>query len=69
MKIVLTKDEALVLFEWLASAKESDYTVNDKAVQIVLWKLEGLLEKEIPTIFDRKYSAMVDGAKRRILGR
>jgi hypothetical protein len=66
MKIELSNDEALILYEWLASQEGPTYKVGDDAEQIVLWKVEGMLEKEVPMVFGDNYKDEINNAKNRI---
>ncbi|MGF6231283.1 hypothetical protein QFZ27_005238 [Inquilinus ginsengisoli] len=52
--ITLSNAEALVLFEWLASADDAGLLpINHAAEQIALWRLEGQLEKKIDCLFSQ----------------
>ncbi|MFO0899817.1 MAG: hypothetical protein U0836_20495 [Pirellulales bacterium] len=46
----LTRAEALVLFEWLASRDDTD-GLTPEPEQTVLWRVEGQLEKLLPELF------------------
>lgn len=66
--IELTKDEALVFFEWLVRLDESDgNATKDEAEQKVLWTLEGRLEKALSEPLAPNYRELLAAAKRRIL--
>ncbi|MBE6506305.1 MAG: hypothetical protein E7Z72_00045 [Methanocorpusculum parvum] len=43
----LTKEEAVILFEWLYRNRRKDEFFEDKAEQIVFWNIECLLEKAL----------------------
>lgn len=66
VSLVLTEDEALVLFEYLAS-KPTRLPERESAEQRVLWAVEALLEKELVVPFLANYRDRVDAARRRIL--
>ncbi|WP_437723352.1 hypothetical protein [Sorangium sp. So ce861] len=66
--IELTKDEALVFFEWLVRLDESDgNATKDEAEQKVLWALEGRLEKALSEPLAPNYRELLAAAKRRIV--
>jgi len=68
--ISLTNDEALVLFEWLASAdSNSNSNMPDEATQKVLWQLEGLLEKGLLQVLDPNYNELLCAAKESVLNK
>ena len=53
LMFTLTRDEAVVLFEWLArfNAKQ-DYQFEDQAEQRVLWNLESTLVEPFKPDYD-----------------
>ena len=63
IKIGLTKDEAIVLFEFLVrfNKKDHDDLFDDQAEQRVLWDIECILEKELAEPFRSDY---LDNVKR-----
>jgi hypothetical protein len=67
---VLSRDDALVLFEWLnrMDAKRHDLRdiVDDPAEQRALWNLICLLERELSEPFTAAYRDAVDEARRRL---
>ncbi len=63
VEVQLTAGEALVLFEWLAAANESDALVVDEAQRRVLWDLESQLETKLVEPFLPSYRALVDEAR------
>ncbi|WP_197429140.1 hypothetical protein [Microbacterium sp. CCH5-D1] len=63
VEVQLTAGEALVLFEWLAAANESDALVVDEAQRRVLWDLESQLETKLVEPFLPGYRALVDEAR------
>lgn len=64
VELQLTAAEALVLFEWLATANESGALVADEAERRVLCDVESLLETKLVEPFLPGYPALVDEAKR-----
>jgi hypothetical protein len=64
----LTKDEALVFFEWLNVVDVGAQAPADQsAEQIVLFKMEGQLEKCLVEPLAPNYRAILEGARRKIL--
>ena len=69
VQIQLNKNEALVLFEWLARLDERESEIAiDQAEQQVLWKLEGQLESILNEVVSMDYLRRVAEAKSSILG-
>ena len=69
MKLELTHDEALVLFEWLARLDERDaFPCEDPAEEKVLWSLHAQLEKLLVEPFQEDYQELVELARRRVRG-
>lgn len=64
----LSRDQALVLFEWLArtGAGEQPSAFEDQAEQRVLWDLEGALEKQLVEQFKSDYRDLLEAARGRI---
>ena len=67
----LTRDEALVLFEWLAkiNSAEDSKLFSDTAEQQVLFNLESLLEEKLVEPFKDDYEQLVIKARERIRDR
>ncbi len=68
--IELSKEEAIVLFEYLARMNESDAldsTFEDKAEQRVIWNLEATFEEVLAEPFKSDYKKIVDDAKKTIM--
>lgn len=65
IKIDLTKDEAIVLFEFLSRFNKNihEEMFEDKAEQQVLWDIECLLEKELVEPFHSDYRDIVKRAR------
>lgn len=69
MKVELTDDEALVLFELLHEYGEKDdgrmVTVGHAAERNALWALSGALERELVAPFKENYADLLAGAEAR----
>ena len=64
VKFTLSKDEALVLFEFLSRVSDDgDWSVEDSAEIRVLWKLQGLLQKILVEPFEADYGKKIDVAR------
>ncbi len=66
--ISLTRYEALVLFEWLASLGETTELKLDEAEQTVIWRLEGRLESVLTEVLVPDYKERLMAAKKVVLG-
>ena len=67
MKLELTEDRALVLYEWLHRLDENDaFPVEDESEQYVLWSLAGKLESVLSQPFRRDYLELVAQARARV---
>jgi hypothetical protein len=65
--IELSNKEALVLFEFLHRFDDEDaYPFADQAEQRVLWKLEGVLEKQLVEIFSPHYGKLLAEAREQV---
>ena len=68
IQLTLSRSEALILFEWLASFDSTEKKPGaDEAEQIVLWGLETLLEKELPEILSSDYDRLLASAKQQLV--
>jgi hypothetical protein len=68
IRIELTRDEALVLFEFLSRHLDDGvHAVNDAAEQQTLWKLQCLLEKQLVEPLLAEYDQLLQQARARIL--
>ncbi len=65
VNIELTKEEAIVLFEYLGRFNENDNLekFEDQAEQRVLWDIECILEKELSEPFRADYQEIVKKAR------
>lgn len=67
--VELSRDQALVLFEWLSRFdKSGDPSFVDPGEQAVLWVLEGILESNLSEQFRPDYSDLVAQARERVRG-
>jgi hypothetical protein len=67
MTLELTRDQALVLFDWLARLDEAEaFPVEDAAEEQVLWCLHGQLEKALSEQFRADYRELVEQARTRV---
>jgi hypothetical protein len=67
IKIEFSKDEALVLFEWLSNFDDlKNKPMMDDAEQKVLWNLEAKLEPLLVEIVKPEYKKLVIEAKERL---
>jgi len=65
VNIELTKEEAIVFFEFLGRFNEADDSnkFEDQAEQRVLWDIECILEKELKEPFQADYQEIVKKAR------
>ena len=69
VKIELTKDEALVLFEFLARFEESELLqIIDPAEERALWNIHSLLQKQLVMPFSSEYRSLLKIARNRLRG-
>jgi hypothetical protein len=66
VSIELSRDEALILFEWLARLAAAKVAIEE-AEQRVLWRIEAMLEKSLAEPFAKDYAELVEQARKRIL--
>ncbi|MER6814778.1 hypothetical protein ABT299_36360 [Spirillospora sp. NPDC000708] len=64
----LTRDEALVLSEWLERLQMTDLgrVVDDSAVWAPPHRIAGTLDKALPDLFASDYAERLDAARRRL---
>jgi hypothetical protein len=63
-EVILTKAEALVLFEFLARFKDSsELAIIDSSEETVLWKILGILESKLAEPFAQNYSEILEAAR------
>lgn len=69
VRIVLAKNEAIVLFEFLQRFSDThELKIVDTAEEQVLWKLCGILEKQLSEPFDGRYLEILEAARRELEG-
>jgi hypothetical protein len=68
INLTITKNEALVLFEFLARFNQSKYSdiFEDQAEQKTLWILEGQLERQLVEPFRPDYKTIINEARNNI---
>jgi hypothetical protein len=67
VRLELTADEALVLFEFLARFDDDGtLALQDQAEEKALWRLQGQLEKQLVEIILPDYKALVAAARDRL---
>lgn len=67
IQVTLSRQEALVLFEWLASLDEKATVPLDEAEQRVVWRVEGQLESLLTEVVEADYRDRVLLAKKAVL--
>jgi len=71
VRLTLTVDEALVLFD-LLHRWENDHAVGEPAdhgERVALWNLSAMLERELVEPLDPKYPDLLAAAKGRLIDR
>jgi len=68
LNLEITKDESLVLFEFLSRFNQSEHKeiFEDQAEQKTLWILEGQLEKQLVEPFKPDYKDIINEARKQI---
>jgi hypothetical protein len=68
INIKLTKDEALVLFEFISRFNETDHKdlFQDQSEQKMMWLIEGQLQKILVEPFQSDYKVIIDNARNKI---
>jgi hypothetical protein len=61
-----SREEALVLSEWLHRFNSEDQTFEDQAEQRVLWDIEAMLESELVEPLDPKYAELLAAARAKV---
>ncbi len=70
VELKLTKDEALVLFEFVSRFSDKDkLEIVDQAEQRVLWNVCCLLEKQLVEPFSADYLAIIERARNKVRDR
>lgn len=67
IQINLTKDEAIILFEFLSRFSNEDILeISDQSEERVLWNIQCDLEKILSEPFSEKYKEILEKARDRI---
>ena len=67
VQLELTKDEALILFEFLQRFDDNmSLEIVDQAEERAMWNLHCLLQKQLTEIFDPSYKALLEAARDRL---
>lgn len=67
VKIDLTRDEALVLFDLLHRFEKTErLDIQHQAEEQALWNLSALLERELAEPFSRDYAEFLEQARARL---
>jgi hypothetical protein len=70
LSIELSRNEALVFFEFLTRFNQKDWPeiFEDQAEQRVLWDIESILQKELVEPFNSDYQEIIKQARETIRG-
>ena len=70
INIILEKDEAIVLFDFLARFNQNDNkeVFEDQAEQKILWDIEYILEKQLTEPLLPNYKEIISEARNKIRG-
>lgn len=67
VNIKLTKDEALVLFEFLSRFSDKNKPkIEHQAEERALWNLACIFEKELVELFEKEYGELLESARERL---
>lgn len=67
VKLTLSGDEALVLFDWLARVNDGEVQVSLlPPEQRVLWGIESMLESVLVEPFSPNYAGLLEAARSRL---
>ena len=67
VEIKLTKDEALVLFDFLSRfSNEDKLSIQDQAEERALWNLTCIFEKSLAEPFSTEWQSIIKGARNRL---
>ncbi|MFV0237431.1 MAG: hypothetical protein ACK5HU_02705 [Flavobacteriales bacterium] len=72
IKIELNSDESIVLLEFITRFTDSvlgDGFYESKAEELILFELEGKLEKQIDSLFSPNYKLILENARKMIIDR
>lgn len=64
VNLELSREQALVLFEWLSNFNATeDRQFDDQAEERVLWDIEAMLESSLVEPFDARYKELLAEAR------
>lgn len=67
VNIKLTKDEAIVIFEFLSRFSNKDsLNIEHQAEERALWNLACVFEKELSEPFNKDYDKLLEAARERL---
>lgn len=66
VNLTLTRNQAVVLFEWLSQRDEAGREATAPAEQRVLWLIEGQLEKILTEPLEPDYEQLVETARKTV---
>lgn len=67
VKITITKDEALVLFDFLSRFSNTDVlTIQDQAEKRALWNLTCVFERVLVEPFSTEWPSIIKAARNRL---
>ncbi len=67
VEIKLTKDEALVLFDFVSRFSNDDkLSIQDQSEERALWNLTCVLEKQLVEPFSTEWDKIVEAARNRL---
>ena len=67
VNLTLSKDEALVLFEFLSRfSDEEKLEIKGKSEEQVLWNVQASLEKLLSEPFGKEYSSLIEKARKNL---
>lgn len=67
VEIKLTKDEALVLFDFVSHFSNDDkLSIQDQAEERALWNLTCIFEKQLVEPFSPEWDKIIEAAKNRL---
>ena len=67
VEIKLSKDEALVLFDFMSRfSNEDKLSIQDQSEERALWNLTCVLEKVLAEPFSTEWESIIEGARNRL---
>ena len=62
----LSKEEALVLFDWVSRFNEEEHILEDQSEERIFFDLEAILEANITEVLDGNYSSLLQKAREKV---